>query len=353
MSVHGPAEPAQLIPVDDPRRPAVRRAVFGTVLASAIFFVVTDPTKQIATLYDHAPWENDPYDTVYSFSMFFVPLVAAFFLVQVSLCRRSEPLPVSRVVAILRGCRVAVVTIAAALATEWAAVALGANRSQWTSGATGLLLVLLILTTVLTGKVIVDLSRAPKLGVPGQDRDGRQPDWLADLVTAARRESRWLGPLSGPALSVLTWTDRRLLARVRRHPLLAAAVASVTFGVTVGVAQGISEGYFLSVTLLVIGLLSCGMFAFLVMAGCYLGVVRSSARWYGPPRRAVDAGVSACVAAVTALALRDSLWRAVGSNQPAAGPAQFATLVGSAFLAVFLVVFAVETLLRSHARPAR
>jgi hypothetical protein len=96
-----------VVPVEDPRRPLIRRAVFGTLWASAVFFVFT-ATKEIKPIYNHAPWLNDPYDTVISFTMFFVPLVAACLLVQASLCLRSEPLAIRRVVAILRACRVAV-----------------------------------------------------------------------------------------------------------------------------------------------------------------------------------------------------------------------------------------------------
>jgi hypothetical protein len=57
---------------------------FGALLAVAPFVGFMVPTKQLPAIYDHAPWMNDPYDTVYSFAMFFVPLVAAGFAVQVS-----------------------------------------------------------------------------------------------------------------------------------------------------------------------------------------------------------------------------------------------------------------------------
>jgi hypothetical protein len=72
-------------------------------------------------IYNHAPWLNDPYDTVISFTMFFVPLVSAFLLVQVSLCPRSEPLSVARVVSILRACRVAIGAIIVELLSAWLA----------------------------------------------------------------------------------------------------------------------------------------------------------------------------------------------------------------------------------------
>ncbi len=347
MSVQSP----YVMPVGDPRRPLIGRAAFGTLLASAIFLVFT-ATKQIKPIYFHAPWANDPYDTVFSFTMFFVPLIAASFLVQVSLCRKSEPLSTSRVVAILRGCRVAVGAIVIELLTAWAAVAVGANRSEWTGGATGVLIALLILSTIVTGKVILDLRRAPRLRHPDRAEKVQASDWLADVVTVAQRESHRLGPLRRPGLSVLSWTDRTLVSKVRRHPLVAAVVASGVFAVTVFGWQAIREGYLPSVTLLSMGLGFCGMFAFLVLAGSYLGLVRSPNTMYGVQRRVVDASVVACIGAITALAFRDSLWWTIGSNSSAAGPGQFATLVGSAALLAFVVAFTVETLLRSHSKPA-
>ena len=343
--------PLFALPVNDPRRLAIRRAVFGTLLAAAIFFIFTVPTKQYKLLYVHAPWENDPFDTVYSFAMFIVPLVAACFLVQVSLCRRSEPLSIDRVRAILRGCRVAAAAMAIALVTDWVAVALGANRSQWTTGATGLLVFLLILTTVITSKVIIDLARAPKLSSPGSPGNRPTSDWLADAIIVAERESHRLGPLRRPALDVLSWIDDEVVKEVRRHPLLAAAISAGVFGVGVGGNQSIREGYSLAVTVLVIGLLFCGMFAFLVVAGSYLGIVRSATHLYGAQRRAIDASVVACVAAVGALAFRDSLWWAIGVNRAAAGPGHFVLLVSGAAALAFVGVLAVESVLGSHSRP--
>jgi hypothetical protein len=73
----------------------------------------------------------------------------------------------------------------------------------------------------------------------------------------------------------------------------------------------------------------------------------------GTQRRAVDASVAACGAAIAALAFRNSLWWIIGSSATLAGPEQLATLVGAAILCAFLMLFMLETLLRSHSRPAR
>ena len=81
--------PARVLAAGDPRRPAIGRAVFGTLLAAAVSRPSTGPVKQITPLYDHAPWLNDPFDTAVSFAMFFVPFIAACCLARVSLCRRE------------------------------------------------------------------------------------------------------------------------------------------------------------------------------------------------------------------------------------------------------------------------
>ena len=86
----------QSLAVGDRRRVAIGKAAFSTLWTAIAFFAFTVPTKQVKPVYEHAPWLNDPYDTLYSFAMFLVPLATAFFLVQVSLCRKAEVLPAQR-----------------------------------------------------------------------------------------------------------------------------------------------------------------------------------------------------------------------------------------------------------------
>ena len=339
-----------MLAVDDPRRPLIHRAVFGAIWAAAVFFVLT-ATKEVKAVYGHSPWLNDPYDTVTSFTMFVVPLVTACLLVQVSLCLRSEPLSTARVVAIVRGCRVAVGAIVVDLASAWLAVFLGANEPHWALAATGTEIGLLGLTTAVAATAVVHLVPAPRLAGPAQLYGAGTPDWLGDAVTVVRRESRRLGPLQHIASGAADWLEQSVVRRARRHPVGAAAIASAVFGVTVFGWQGYREGYFLSVTLLAMALGFCAMFAFLVPAGSYFGLVRSSRPSYGLQRRVLDAGVAGCAAAIAALAFRSSLWWVVGSTSGAAGPSQFAVLMGGAVLVAFLMVLGLETVFRWHAQP--
>jgi hypothetical protein len=342
-----------VLPVDDPRRFSIRRAAFGTLRAVAVFVVFT-ATKEMKPIYNHAPWMNDPYDTVISFTMFFVPLVAAFLLVQVSLCLRCEPISVARVVSILRACRVAIGAIVVELLSAWVAVIIRADASQWTPGSTGLEVGLLLVATIVATIATARLARVPRLfSRHGAHRDDAEPDWIGDAVGVARRESRWLGPLRQSAIPILDWCERTLLQEIRRRPVITAAVASAGFGVAVFGWQGYREGYVPSVTLLSMGLGFCGMFAFLIPAGSYFGLVRSTNPSSGLRRRLLDACVIASGAAIVALAFRGNLWGIIGSNGNAAGPAQFAMLEAGAILLAFMTTFLVESLVRSHSAVAR
>jgi hypothetical protein len=116
----------------------------------------------------------------------------------------------------------------------------------------------------------------------------------------------------------------------------------------VGLNQGIREGYFLASALLTMSLLTCGMFAFLMLAGSYLGVVRSGTPLAGVPRRLTDATVIACMAALLALAFRNALWWIIGTNANSAGNGQFADLLGIAIATAFAAGFAIESIMRIH-----
>ena len=349
----GRGEQPQQLAAGDPRRAAIGKAAFSTLATAIAFFVFTVPTKQVKPVYDHAPWLNDPYDTLYSFAMFLVPLATAFFLLQVSLCRKVEVLPAERARSVLRGCRVAAIVITATLASCWVSVAAGANKAAWNDSTTAALIAGLTVVTLLDINSVVMLVRAPRLGRSGASPSEATDDWLGDAILVARRESRWFGPFRSQVTSVIAWCDRTVVTRLRQHPILGAALASLAFGTGVGLNQGIREGYFLASTLLTVGLLTCGMFAFLMLAGSYLGVVRSGAQLEGAPRRLIDATVVACVTALVALAFRNSLWWVIGTNATAAGNGEFAGLLGIAVAVAFAAGFAIESIMGTHARGAR
>ncbi len=170
-------------------------------------------------------------------------------------------------------------------------------------------------------------------------------------MALAERGSTRLGPFGSLVLATARWTDRNLVAAVRRHPVRSATLVAAGFGLTVGITQSLSEGYFASTALAVVILLACGMYPLLMAAGKYLGVVRSGRRLAGARRRAADASVLACAGVLVIFAFRDSLWWIVGSDGNLAGIPQLSLLLIIFAVPFFVLPFAAETLLRLHDEP--
>jgi hypothetical protein len=286
--------------------------------------------------------------------MFFVPLIAACCVPRVLLCRRSEPLPAARIRDLFRGCRVILAGVGLTLGTEWIAVLTDANRPAW-NAATAVQVAILTLLTAWTLTTVRDVRAAglPALAAarPG-DPAGADPDWLADLMTFARRYATLAGPLRTLVLGVLSWTDDHLTRPLRRHPVRACLLACVAFGAAVGVNQGIREDYHVPVTMVACLLLGTGMFGLITAAGAYLGLIRaSSAPLRGARRRALDAAVITCIAVLVPFALRDHLWWLVGSTGAAAGLTQLLQLLAICALAIFAASYSGE-LAWNRVRPA-
>jgi hypothetical protein len=343
--VQQPSEGAGL-PIGDARRIPLARAVAAVLLAVIVFMAFELPVKQFLSLYDHAPWHDDPYDAVTSFTIFFVPLIAVVTLVRVLLCRSTQALPLSRVQGVLRGSRVALLAMVITVLTDWISVALQGNRAAW-SGVTAPLVVLLgLVTAVVLGAGI--LLRRAAASIPPEVRDEpAAPDWFSDVVALAHLHTRWLGPLARVARTVIDRLDRDLVTPIRRFPIAAAALAALVFGVLLALNTLLREGSGPALWIdVVVG--SSGMFAFLVSAGAYVGLVRSGRPAAGPRRRVIDATVLGCLAVPVALAFRQWLWWAVGSD--AGSPERLGELLAVAAISTAIVVFAAETLLRVHHR---
>lgn len=342
--------PIPILAVGDPRRPVVRRILVGTLLTAALFVAFAFVAKEVRPLADHAPWQDDPYDVVVSFTMFFVPLVAALVLLRALLCRRDSPLPVARVVSLVRACRVVLVAVHVTLAVDWISVALQVHREDW-DAATGLLVGLLAATTLVAAAATVELSRAARQALhwPAAPRSPAAPsipDALADALLLAERWSRRLGPASLVG-SLLAWLDRRTATAVRRHPLVAAILAAAAFGLALAGSAAVDEGIGPALALL-FGVGTSGMFAFLVGAGSYLGLVHAERPLQGVPRRMTDAAVIAAAAVPAAVGFRSSLWWMVGTTDGRAGLAELEVLLAIVAVATFAVVLVVETVVGIH-----
>jgi hypothetical protein len=351
-----PRPASLLIPVGVPWRLALRRPVFGTLLLAGCFFLCTAPVKETPVLFNHAPWLNDPFDTVISFMMFLVPLIAVLCVPRILLCRRSQPLPAARIADVLRGCRVVLAGISVTLLAEWISVAIRDNRAQWNQ-ATGLQIGLLVLMTTADAAIIQQLHRvrlplatghgaAPQ---PGARQESQlSPDWLTDFFLFADEHSRLLGPARRPACRLLSWGQHRLAGVIRRHPVWTALAACTAFGAGVGITQGIREGYYLPVTAVAVALLTAGMFGLLTATGSYLGLVRGNSPLSGRRRQLAEAAVITCIGVLIPFALRYHLWWLVGSDNTAAGLSQLLQLLVITAVAIFSTAYLCGSLWRMH-----
>jgi hypothetical protein len=339
------ASPA-FLPVADARRPRIGRAILGAMFAAGLFELFAFGAKEIRPLGDHAPWMDDPYDVVTSFAMFFLPIVGAFSAVRLALCRRVEPLPLSRLVDLVHGCLVLLVIAVATASSDWIAVILAADRGSWSTVTPALVGALGILTAGLAFGAAGLISEIRQM--PTFDRaDPAAPDWLADATALASRMNQRLGPLEPIGTGIVQAVDRWAAAWVRRRPITAAVLTAAGFAALFDVGS-LREGYSLRLLVFVLVVAWCGMFAFLVAIGSYLGLVRSSARRQGANRRLLDAALLGCASVPIVLAFRDSLWGLVGTSTGQAGLGDLDRLLIFVAASVICATFVVETIGHVH-----
>jgi hypothetical protein len=339
------ASPA-FLPVADARRPRIGRAVVGAMVVAGLFEAFALGVKEIRPLGDHAPWMDDPYDVVTSFAIFFIPIVGAFSAVRLVLCRRFEPLPMSRVIDLLHGCVVLLVVALATAASDWMAVVAGADRGSWTSVTPALVagLGLLTIFALLAARAVVtEGRRLPRLDWT----DLAAPDWLADATVIGGRVSGRLGPLEPVASRIVRFVDRQVWAWVRRRPITAAVVAAAGFAALFGVGS-LREGYSPPLLAFVLVVAWCGMFVLLVASGSYLGLVRSSVGLRGVRRRLLDAALVGSASVPIALAFRDPLWWLVGASTERASLADLDMLLAIVAASIAGAILVIETIGHVH-----
>ncbi len=330
------------MPPGDPRRRVIGVAAVGALALSLLFVVAAYAAKELRWLYLHAPWQDDPYDAVVSFTIFFVPLTAAVNATRLALCRRDQPLPWERARLIIRGSRFASLLVTLTLGADWISVATRTDPGAWTQ-VTAYLIVGLAVISVPAVIVLVALHRASRLLPPATDASS--DDWLADAAATAAWYARTLGPPGRRWADVAIRLEQRIAAQVRARPLAIASALALAFAGLLVVATAIGEGPGAGLWIDVV-VATSAMFAFAVAAGSHLRLVVPLHPLHGARRRMVDAVVSACAAVPVALALRGSLWWLVGGGSP--HPGQLLELLGVAAACCFVAVLAAETVARSH-----
>lgn len=342
---------ANAFPVGDPRRRALGRATYLALLVGTLFVGFTVWVKDNRSLSEFAPWAEDPYDAFFSFGIFFVALVAGISLVRVRLSRESEPLPISRVLGLVRGSKVILGTIIVTFGAAWVSVLVTPPSRVWTA-PTSQLVVFLMFETILAGVAVVALLKAAgpfgKLGELQVKTSG--PDWLDDAMTLAAFAARRMGPAAPLGGRLVGAGDRLLVTRIRRHRLRAAFVLAGGFGAFFATGAALEGDPGLLV--LLVGIIGAGaIFAFVVAAGSYLQIVRgrpSEATVATSRRPLILAAVAASANVPVALAFRDSLWWLVGSTADEADISQLAALLGLVGLATFLIVMIIGLVVHRH-----
>lgn len=89
----GAPRPADPIPAGHPARASARSALLAALAGGVMFTVFAYVTTQMRSVRSGSPWQDDPYDTVVTFTMFFVPFLVLLMTLRLPLCRRGEPLP--------------------------------------------------------------------------------------------------------------------------------------------------------------------------------------------------------------------------------------------------------------------
>ena len=242
--------------------------------------------------------------------------------------------------------------MAVTLAACWSAVALSANRSAWTSitaiqiGWLVLFSIGAVACAVALGRSAAALRRATaNAPAPGPVAQS-MPDWLGDLIGAARILAGHAGPAVGPVMQLLGWADNQVLPLIRRHPIATAAAIGAAFGAAVTISQSVREGYQAGLAVVFFCVTTSGVFAFLVTAGGYLHVVRSGVA-AGARAPLIRATVLAAAAVPVALAFRDAFWSLVGASPQDGGLPALSLLLGSAAALVFAASLGAGHLTRS------
>ncbi|KJS52866.1 hypothetical protein [Streptomyces rubellomurinus] len=296
---------------------AQRRALTASLLLAVAFTVFAYVTTQAKGLRAASPWQADPYDAVVSFTLFLVPALAAAATARSWLCRGAAPQPGHRVDQLLRAARLGVLLVAATAATDWAAVALRAERERWGAPTVWLIAALVPLTAGAARclRLLRRATREPAPAPPPEERRRPGGDWLDDLVL-----------LAAPIADLTT-----AAALLRRHLVAAAAGLSLLAAAGLVAGQAIGEGRPGPLVALVeLSVFTCGFFAFCLLGDAVLRIAATGSPW--SPARA--AAFAAALAVPVSGSLRSALWHLAGLPGTADSPGRLlALMAGCALLA--------------------
>ncbi len=297
-----PPVPGSDLAVGEQARRRAGLAIFYSLALATLFVALTWLSKETPALYSRQPWQDDPYDVLVSLDFVILPLLVAIGALRVQLCRRYATLPARRVVDLLRVCGVAIGVCLATELSEWIAVGLGSHTAAWTATTTWQVAALAVLTAATIGACL-QLRRAAHR-VTRVARASSQPDWLADFVALGLRVTRGRGRYRERAQTTVRWAETRVIARVRRHPVAAAALLATVLALPYVAVKIAFEGYPPALVLLSFAMPAASLFAFIVLVGRCLRIV--APREGGPPPWLFTV-VVACAGGTLVFALHNSL----------------------------------------------
>jgi hypothetical protein len=347
-------QPNAELPAGNPARRAAERAVAGALGLALLFILFNWSAKKLSGLYQHEPWQDDPYDALVSLSIFWVPLLTALCLMRALLWRRKAPQPIRRARELVRAGGVLLAVITATLASDWISVVLRVHRASWT-GATAVAVAGLAAVSLASLAIAREVRRASRQQFPAVDG----PDWLSDLISLGKQLTTRLGPLRPGATLVVLWADRCAVKAIRRHPLLVAGALSLAFGLSTALLQGLREGYSPLVYLVLFINHVASMFAYLAIIGAFLGITgtpsrqRATVRSATARQRAIHAGIAACVSIPITGAFRAELWSLLGQPGRHSQAYDLITLMFEAAATAAALAYAAETIIERAGRLTR
>jgi hypothetical protein len=323
-----------VLPVGHPARPATARALAVTAAGAIVFAVFAVVSTQVVAIRVASPWQDDPYDAVVTFTMFFVPGLCVVAALRVLLCRRAEPLATYRVDQLLRTALLVLVLVDVTALADWMSLLLRADQRLWSPRTPVLVLGLAIVTVAATvSHVAVRRARAT---VPHDRHD--DGDWLDDAIVAgALLAARAGGPLRFAGIPRFLVV---VVGFLRAYFVVVALLGSVIVGALVvarlTVAEGSSDGGLFAVEAVVF---AGGTFAFVMIADAWLRLVATPARVHTVAR--VGATVAAA-ALPTSLAMRDLIWSTIGhpTGVQTAGQLAWVTLTSAVICGAMACVVA-------------
>jgi hypothetical protein len=262
-------------------------AANATFVAVICFGLLVGISTQVQNVRPQAPWEVDPYDAVASFAMMLVPIVAVLTWVRCVRWRHEVVYPSFALVAIIRGCVVSSLAIAATDAAYAVAVLhrgfpRPAPLRPELLGSLGLSVVTLVVASVMSMTAWTSQRRAHRNEVAPSD----EPDAVDDVAELLRTAPPQLAPLHGLCVRIadllVAWAGSS--ASPGRHPWLFVATVSCAAGVAAAASEFVHEGLppSVGVGILVVALFGAivvisGLLAY-ALVGRYLHLVRSPRR---------------------------------------------------------------------------